>query len=519
MNRMKGLAAILGVAALMAVVAACGSDELDTSDGPTVIGQALEAAEGSEVTVSGHLIANRDGTTRLCSVLLESGPPQCGGDRIGLMGFDADSVPNTSSAQSSSDIQTTRWTNSYITVTGIKAAGGLAEVRLSTDAPTESDPPTTPIVSHGGPVKDYVSLVDNLRAAGAAIDPAGSVSQPFFAPLGQVLTVTGEDVQAFEFASADEADAVAETVSADGSSIGTSMVGWVALPHFYKSGKLIVIYVGGDSDVINALQDAMGPQFAGGESLPPALGAQPVPPVSSSMMVPRPESIEVLVKISHIIVLGTISAVLDEKLIGAYGEDGKPYVPVEESGSPYTDYEVRVESVLKNDGDVEDGGTLVLRMFGHLSQQSDVVTLAAVQLPQPGSHYLFALSLNPDGTYGSGNEGLIYVDGESVAYADGVAFSTELTGEEFVEAVRQEVGQAQVQPGPSGPPGANTSPVIPRGAPLVNLTYEGAVYYVNALSDDDKADLNEGDLELIGATTESNLLLPAGNDIGASSST
>ncbi len=183
----------------------------------------------------------------------------------------------------------------------------------------------------------------------------------------------------------------------------------------------------------------------------PAVADTPVPPttgvsepssgpVTSTMLAPRPESIEVLVRMSHIIVLGTISGVLDEKLIGAYGEDGNPYIPVEESGSPYTDYEVRVESVLKNDGDVEDGGTLVLRMFGHLSQQNDVVTLAAVQLPQPGTHYLLALGRNPDGTYGSGSEGLIYVGGERVAYADGVAFSTELTGEEFVEAVRQEAG-------------------------------------------------------------------------------
>ena len=35
--------------------------------------------------------------------------------------------------------------------------------------PPESNPPNTPIVSHGGPVKDYVSLVDNLRAAGATV--------------------------------------------------------------------------------------------------------------------------------------------------------------------------------------------------------------------------------------------------------------------------------------------------------------------------------------------------------------
>ena len=256
---------------------------------------------------------------------------------------------------------------------------------------------------------------------------------------------------------------------------------------------------------------------------PPGVADTPVPPttgvsepssgpVTSTMLVPRPESIEVLVRMSHIIVLGTISGVLDEKLIGAYGEDDKPYIPGEESGTPYTDYEVSIESVLKDDRDVEDGGTLVLRMFGHLSQQSDVLTLAAVTLPQPGTRYLLALGRNPDGTYGSGNEGLIYVDGETVAYGDGVPFSTKLSGEEFVEAVRQEVGQAQVQPGPSDSPGADTdtSPIIPGGSPRANLAYEGAVYYQAPLSEDDAANLNENDLELVGATTESNLLAPSG---------
>ena len=68
--------------------------------------------------------------------------------------------------------------------------------------------------------------------------------------------------------------------------------------------------------------------------------------------------------------------------------------------------------------------------------------------------------------------------------------------------------QAQDQPGPSGSPGANTSPAIPGGAPLVELTYEGAVYYMAALSTDEAANLNENDLELVGATTESNLLAP-----------
>ena len=106
------------------------------------IGQALEAAEGSEVTVSGHLIVDTDGNTRLCSVLMESYPPQCGGDRIDLLGFDATSVPNTETPQRPSEIGTARWTNSQITVTGIKRTGGLAEVQLSTEAPASDEVPT-----------------------------------------------------------------------------------------------------------------------------------------------------------------------------------------------------------------------------------------------------------------------------------------------------------------------------------------------------------------------------------------
>ena len=46
--------------------------------------------------------------------------------------------------------------------------------------PTGSNP--TPIISHGGQVDDYVILVDGLRAVGATVVPAGTVSQPFFTP-------------------------------------------------------------------------------------------------------------------------------------------------------------------------------------------------------------------------------------------------------------------------------------------------------------------------------------------------
>ncbi len=120
-----------------------------------------------------------------------------------------------------------------------------------------------PPVSHGGPVTDYVSLVDNLRQAGATVEPAGEVSQPFFAVAGNIIVVNGGDVQVFEYADAAAAEAEAAVVSPDGSSVGTSMVGWVASPHFYRVEKLIVLYVGDGEAVTAVLESVLGQQFAG----------------------------------------------------------------------------------------------------------------------------------------------------------------------------------------------------------------------------------------------------------------
>ena len=179
MSRMTGLAAILGVAMLMAVIAACGSDKVDTGDGPTGIAQALKAAEGSKVTVSGHLIAGRDGNTRLCSLLAESLPPQCGGDRISLLGFDASSVPNSKTPQRPSDIPTVRWTDSLITVTGIKRIDGLADVQLSIETPT------TPDVQPGSASMGMIA--PNLRLTFDGVEYTGVEILGAATPNGQIV--------------------------------------------------------------------------------------------------------------------------------------------------------------------------------------------------------------------------------------------------------------------------------------------------------------------------------------------
>jgi hypothetical protein len=120
-----------------------------------------------------------------------------------------------------------------------------------------------PPASHGGPVRDYVSLVDHLRAAGATVVPTGTVTQPFFSVTGQVTAVNGEQVQVYEYANDDDASAEASRISPDGGTVGTAMVDWVAPPHFYKEGKLIVLYVGTKVSVMRILETVLGPQFAG----------------------------------------------------------------------------------------------------------------------------------------------------------------------------------------------------------------------------------------------------------------
>ena len=111
---------------------------------------------------------------------------------------------------------------------------------------------------------DLDTLVNRLEAAGATVEMTGTVSQPFFTPEGQVITVNGQDVQVFEYENEADAKAEADLVSPDGGSVGTSMMSWIATPHFYNNGKLIVLYVGDDIDTITFLEAVLGTQFARG---------------------------------------------------------------------------------------------------------------------------------------------------------------------------------------------------------------------------------------------------------------
>lgn len=123
---------------------------------------------------------------------------------------------------------------------------------------------TEPAVSaHGGPVEGYVSLVDALRAAGAEVEPGEAVEQPFFSVTGQLIKVNAADVQVFEYETSEALEAEAALVAPDGGSVGTSMMMWMATPHFFKAGRVLVLYIGDDTAVLEILQSVLGEQFAG----------------------------------------------------------------------------------------------------------------------------------------------------------------------------------------------------------------------------------------------------------------
>jgi len=127
---------------------------------------------------------------------------------------------------------------------------------------TES--PATPVPSvHGDPTEIQASLMVALGKAGAKVELGDSVEQPFFTVKGRILKMNGADVQVFEYKSTEAMEADAAQVSPDGGSVEMSMITWMATPHFFKSGSVLVLYVGDNAAILNLLKGALGEQFAG----------------------------------------------------------------------------------------------------------------------------------------------------------------------------------------------------------------------------------------------------------------
>ena len=159
------------------------------------------------------------------------------------------------------------------------------------------------------------------------------------------------------------------------------------------------------------------------------------PVLSAGSMTARALNADELFASAHLIVVATINSVLEEKQIGGYGPDGQ-LMPAEDGGIPVTDFDVSVETVVKDDGTVGDGEGFVLRMHGHAASDPSVGSSALFELPKVGGRLLFALGRNPEGTLGSGPEGLLDISGSIVTYADGQPFAAQTSPDQLIEDIR-----------------------------------------------------------------------------------
>jgi ABC-type oligopeptide transport system substrate-binding subunit len=119
---------------------------------------------------------------------------------------------------------------------------------------------------------DYKTLLKTLQAHDTTVVPDGDVSQSFMnAQQGHIVKIQGEQIQVYEYVSASDANTQTSHMSPDGSTFtfktltGThgTAVDWIAPPHFYKQGRVIVLYVGRNNSIMQTLTKVVGKQFAG----------------------------------------------------------------------------------------------------------------------------------------------------------------------------------------------------------------------------------------------------------------
>jgi hypothetical protein len=156
----------------------------------------------------------------------------------------------------------------------------LATLAAGCSGPTTERPSSSSTASTGNsprpratpsaqPVSDYASFVQALDAAGFTSGHGARTRSELFAVPDRTLFVQHGSVSTYEYPNEEALNRVRSSISPDGYSVptkagGVAMVDWVATPHFFRAGRLLVVYVGDKRRTLKALDLLLGPQFAGG---------------------------------------------------------------------------------------------------------------------------------------------------------------------------------------------------------------------------------------------------------------
>lgn len=121
---------------------------------------------------------------------------------------------------------------------------------------------SNPSVRTNETVLSYGSLVAQLREGGLRVETLDEIQQPFFTPPARVISIGDGEAQVYEYVDDKSAATEAARVAPNGS-IGGSMPMWIAPPHFFRKGRLIVLYLGSDVRSLGRMRELLGVEFAG----------------------------------------------------------------------------------------------------------------------------------------------------------------------------------------------------------------------------------------------------------------
>jgi hypothetical protein len=194
---------------------------------------------------------------------------------------------------------------------------------------------------------------------------------------------------------------------------------------------------------------------------------------SLDMAAPRTNSLEELAKQSDLVVVGKTGSVVNEGSFWGYDASGNlitthPASVGDESPlamAKFVDYEVKVQQVLKDDGSLNAGKILILRLpdlgfEGDAPDQNLVISEPEPNRSKPKSknrpdadmrRRVFILKQNPDKkTYGSYyfSQGLLIVDGSTVTESNGkrsdLKIGASSNPNQFIQELKQVIEKQRV---------------------------------------------------------------------------
>jgi hypothetical protein len=112
-------------------------------------------------------------------------------------------------------------------------------------------------------IENYDNLLNELKSSKLNVEAAGVISQTYFSIEGKIIKVSNEDIQVFEYPDKSKADTDINLISPKGDVIGSNNITWASVPHFYKTDKMLILYVGKNEEIIKLLNKMLGRQFAG----------------------------------------------------------------------------------------------------------------------------------------------------------------------------------------------------------------------------------------------------------------